>query len=165
MSRSSWKILRFLVTCLLCGILNVLVASIFTSKIHSKSEKDDGKIQIYNLAAFPSETKVALHMPCEESNMFATKCMCHIRCTSPKCENAVKLCEKYKERLANVYSLRSFSLLLSILIFLVKDVDMYWWEEVKGIDLSLWKGFPRKRNSLGKRLLIQVIFLSWAIII
>jgi hypothetical protein len=54
-------------------------------------------VEIYTFANFPKD-KVALHMPCQESNMFATKCMCHLRCTSASCENAIKLCDKYKDR-------------------------------------------------------------------
>jgi hypothetical protein len=58
---------------------------------------DDKGVEIYTFADFPKD-KVALHMPCEESNMFATKCMCHLRCTSKSCENAIKICDKYKDR-------------------------------------------------------------------
>ena len=36
-------------------------------------------IEVYRMDMFPTD-KVALHMPCEESNMFATKCMVKILC-------------------------------------------------------------------------------------
>jgi hypothetical protein len=49
----------------------------------------------YDFNSFPKDL-VSLHMPCEESNMFATKCMCHIKCTDPKCNNARSLCSKYE---------------------------------------------------------------------
>jgi hypothetical protein len=52
-------------------------------------------IEVYRMDSFPKE-KVAMHMPCEESNMFATKCMCHLRCTDQNCGNAITLCQKYK---------------------------------------------------------------------
>jgi hypothetical protein len=48
----------------------------------------------YDFHKFPKDV-VALHMPCEESNMFATKCMCHIRCTDNQCTNARNVCSKY----------------------------------------------------------------------
>lgn len=54
-------------------------------------------IETYPLDKFPKD-KVALHMPCEESNMFATKCMCHLKCTDLACNNAKQLCEKYEKR-------------------------------------------------------------------
>ncbi len=59
------------------------------------SIKSQNDIEVYQLNSFPNQ-KVALHMPCEESNVFATKCMCHLRCTDPKCGNAIALCQKYK---------------------------------------------------------------------
>lgn len=55
----------------------------------------ESQIETYNLDSFP-KWKDALHMPCEESNMFATKCMCHIKCTDRSCDNARKICEKYE---------------------------------------------------------------------
>lgn len=58
-------------------------------------------IETYQLDKFP-KNKVALHMPCQESNMFATKCMCHLKCTDPTCKNAKELCEKYEDRLVFV---------------------------------------------------------------
>lgn len=54
----------------------------------------------FDLNEFPKDL-VALHMPCEESNMFATKCMCHLICTDNKCTNARNLCSKYSKRLVN----------------------------------------------------------------
>lgn len=55
------------------------------------------KIETYTFDTFPKD-KVAVHMPCEESNMFATKCMCHLKCTDSSCNNAKELCEKYEQR-------------------------------------------------------------------
>ena len=48
------------------------------------------------LDEFPKQ-KIALHFACKESNMFATNCACHLRCSSPRCPEAIALCEKYKE--------------------------------------------------------------------
>lgn len=53
---------------------------------------------------FPKDV-VALHMPCEESNMFATKCMCHIRCIDSSCVNAKALCQKYEKRFVRLFNL------------------------------------------------------------
>ncbi len=50
----------------------------------------------YDFHAFPSDALIAMHMPCNESNMFATKCMCHIKCTDNRCDNARSLCRKYQ---------------------------------------------------------------------
>jgi len=55
------------------------------------------EIEIYVFSEFP-KSKIALHMPCEESNMFATKCMCHIKCPEDTCQKAINLCEKYSNR-------------------------------------------------------------------
>ena len=54
----------------------------------------DESIVIVKMKDFP-QNQIALHMPCEESNFFATKCMCHIKCTDHSCANAVSLCKKY----------------------------------------------------------------------
>lgn len=58
-------------------------------------------VEEYPFEKFPKNV-VALHMPCEESNMFATKCMCHIKCTDKLCNNARNLCDKYSERSGTV---------------------------------------------------------------
>ncbi len=55
------------------------------------------EIETYTFDNFP-KNKIAVHMPCEESNMFATKCMCHLKCTDPSCKNAKELCKKYEIR-------------------------------------------------------------------
>ena len=52
-------------------------------------------IETYQLNQFPRH-KVALHFACEESNIFATNCACHIRCKEPTCKSAYKVCEKYR---------------------------------------------------------------------
>lgn len=51
----------------------------------------------YDYNNFPTDV-VALHMPCKESNMFATKCMCHIKCSNAECSNAKDICSKYEKR-------------------------------------------------------------------
>lgn len=56
-----------------------------------------GLVIEYDYNNFPKDV-VALHMPCQESNMFATKCMCHLRCTDVTCSNAKALCAKYESR-------------------------------------------------------------------
>ena len=55
----------------------------------------------YDYNNFPSNV-VALHMPCQESNMFATKCMCHIKCIDNTCSNAKSICTKYESRYSSV---------------------------------------------------------------
>ena len=52
------------------------------------------EIETYKLNAFPKDV-IALHMPCKESNAFATKCMCHIYCKDRQCSNAKAICDKY----------------------------------------------------------------------
>ena len=52
--------------------------------------------ETYRLDEFP-KGKVALHFPCAESNIFATNCACHMKCTEPTCKAAYKVCEKYKD--------------------------------------------------------------------
>lgn len=64
----------------------------------AESSSDTNQIEILPLSEFNNNLKVSLHMPCEESNMFATKCMCHIKCTDRSCKNAVELCQKYRNR-------------------------------------------------------------------
>jgi hypothetical protein len=58
------------------------------------SQEFSKKIVVVQMSLLPS-TEIALHMPCNESNFFATKCMCHIQCTSAGCANAISLCSKY----------------------------------------------------------------------
>ncbi len=58
----------------------------------------NNEIEVMKLSDFPNNLKIALHMPCVESNVFATKCMCHIKCTDELCNNAINLCTKYSER-------------------------------------------------------------------
>ena len=53
-----------------------------------------GSLEVLRLDAFPKD-KVAMHFSCEESNMFATNCACHLRCTESACHNAKRLCVKY----------------------------------------------------------------------
>jgi hypothetical protein len=67
----------------------------------------------YDYHNFPKDV-VALHMPCEESNMFATKCMCHLKCTDTSCNSAKALCAKYEKRWVFV-SLCIYALLLLLI--------------------------------------------------
>ena len=60
-------------------------------------------LESYRLNSFPHD-KIALHMPCVESNMFATNCACHIRCQEPSCKQAWELCEKYKTRYSSMHN-------------------------------------------------------------
>lgn len=47
---------------------------------------------------FPkSSDKIALHFSCQESEVFATNCACHLRCTDSECSNAVRVCKKYEK--------------------------------------------------------------------
>lgn len=40
---------------------------------------------------------ISMHFSCPESNMFATNCACHLKCTTGKsCQNAVQLCKNYR---------------------------------------------------------------------
>lgn len=64
----------------------------------------NSQILEYNYNNFPKHI-VAMHMPCEESNMFATKCMCHIKCKDNKCRNAWNICKKYENTLGCKYIL------------------------------------------------------------
>jgi len=53
------------------------------------------EIEMYKLEAFPRD-KVALHFSCAESELFATNCACHVRCRGGGCDNAKKICAKYR---------------------------------------------------------------------
>ena len=53
-----------------------------------------GDLVVMKLEDF-EEDRLALHFPCKESNMFATNCACHLRCTGASCANAVDVCNKY----------------------------------------------------------------------
>lgn len=70
-----------------------LLITLFVVKVVGEIRNE---IESYTFQTFPKD-KIALHMPCEESNMFATKCMCHIKCTDNQCLNARKICEKYQD--------------------------------------------------------------------
>lgn len=66
--------------------------------ICSSATSDNKTVEILPMDQFASSGKLALHFPCAECNVFATNCACHVRCTDPKCKNAINLCEKYKDR-------------------------------------------------------------------
>lgn len=81
-------------------ILNVLaflliIQSIFPYDKHLRADFPD--LESYRIDDFPLDV-VALHMSCEESNMFATNCACHIKCFDQTCKEAWQICEKYKTR-------------------------------------------------------------------
>ncbi len=88
-------IMKLLFNCLFfyCFCILFVEGDYFMNKYNNDR---DEKIEMYTFQTFPKD-KVALHMPCQESNMFATKCMCHLKCTDSKCSNAYKLCEKYRK--------------------------------------------------------------------
>lgn len=75
-----------------------LLLGILAASASSSSSSSSSAIEVYDLGAFPNEHKVAMHMPCEESNVFPTKCMCHMRCSDPQCANAANLCRRYESR-------------------------------------------------------------------
>ena len=86
----------------MCSVLSLLLLSATTSPFTTTSSTSVTmamafEVETYTFQNFPKD-KIALHMPCEESNMFATKCMCHLRCTDDTCLNAQELCVKYKDR-------------------------------------------------------------------
>ena len=55
-----------------------------------------GRLELHTFESFP-ENKIALHFSCKESNMFATNCACHLKCTTPNCANAIHLCHQYSD--------------------------------------------------------------------
>ena len=59
---------------IVCGLI-IAIVSLFFGRIDSLNN-----IEVYTFTNFPKH-KIALHFPCQESNMFATKCMCHLKCT------------------------------------------------------------------------------------
>ena len=79
----------------LIKVFCLVIFSLSLTSPYQNAEEDHG-IETYSYDSFPKD-KVALHMPCEESNIFATKCMCHIKCTDKTCANALRLCVKYKD--------------------------------------------------------------------
>ncbi len=76
------------------SVMLILLNAVVLIVVASQDISSD--IEVYTFQNFP-KNKIALHMPCEESNMFATKCMCHIKCTDNNCLNAKKICMKYRE--------------------------------------------------------------------
>ena len=73
----------------------LLIRSIFPSDKGLRA--DFPGLESYRLDEFPPGV-VGLHMSCEESNMFATNCACHIKCVERTCMAAWQLCEKYRIR-------------------------------------------------------------------
>lgn len=80
---------------ILLPLLTLLFQLIFLSSKVVGVEPDVA-LETYNFHEFP-KNKIALHFSCKESNMFATNCACHLRCTDSQCENAKKICKKYEE--------------------------------------------------------------------
>ena len=66
------------------------------SRINAEDNNNQFTSETYRLDEFP-KGKVALHFPCAESNIFATNCACHMKCSEPTCKAAYKVCEKYKD--------------------------------------------------------------------
>lgn len=65
--------------CKVSWIAALLVLAQCAAAAHARLLMPPGRaahanVVVMNMAEFPS-TEVALHMPCVESNMFATKCM------------------------------------------------------------------------------------------
>ena len=89
---------------LIIGALFLLIRCTF--QITSNFTELFPLIETYRLDNFPPE-KVALHMSCSESNIFATNCACHIKCSEPECKRAYQICEKYRIRFV-VISLLTF---------------------------------------------------------
>ena len=84
-----------LIFILLLAVNSVKVKSMFSS---TKS------IEKHTFEDFPSD-RIALHFPCKESNMFATNCACHVKCTELTCQNAMDLCKKYRDSVGCKYVL------------------------------------------------------------
>lgn len=52
--------------------MNLIFISICLISFHLIKVKTDDILEIYKMENFPKD-KIALHLPCEESNVFATK--------------------------------------------------------------------------------------------
>jgi len=85
-------------TALLLLLVLFIAVKKYSLSLTSLSSNENGNHDIYigKLEEFSKSSIVALHFPCKESNMFSTNCACHIKCKSPKCENAVDVCRKYQ---------------------------------------------------------------------
>jgi hypothetical protein len=59
-------------------------------------------VERWTFETFPKD-KVALHFACEEENVFATNCACHLHCRTPDCAEAVNLCDAYSSTLGCQY--------------------------------------------------------------
>lgn len=79
---------------LLLGLM--LFLAVIDKNIVRGSNSSSDSIETFTLSTFPNHRKIAMHFPCAESNVFPTKCMCHIRCLDKECRNAKEVCLKYK---------------------------------------------------------------------
>ena len=110
------------------------------------------------LNSFPHH-KISLHMPCVESNMFATNCACHIRCLEPSCKQAWELCEKYKIRYISTRDSSYFrhlaSELLTCSLFVnshLHAINIYWFRTFsKGCKYVLFRGSKNNKIATLKR--------------
>ena len=56
----------------------------------------DYEVETYALDRFPKD-KVSVHFGCEESEVFATNCACHIRCKDKTCRSVKEWCYQHRE--------------------------------------------------------------------
>ena len=77
-------------------LLSVLWLLLNTINAAKESESDIFVGPLKTFAETHPNT-ISMHFSCPESNMFATNCACHLKCTVGKsCQNAVQLCKKYR---------------------------------------------------------------------
>lgn len=135
-------------------IVDILLFLCAVIRLHSSQTSE---IEIYDMKDFP-ESKISLHMPCEESNMFATKCMCHVKCTDKQCKNAVELCKKYADRGCSYVLKRKIgakgiaTLKRSPTVEELKSfsIDEYPTSMKDILTLEPWKSFQKKHKITGK---------------
>jgi hypothetical protein len=117
-------------------------------------------IEVFRMEKFPKD-KLALHMPCIESNMFATKCMCHLKCTSPNCDNAKKICDKYKDKGCKYMLLRGQGIKMIATLKRIPSKD-----ELKSFDISMYpksiSSFEiwKKKNNIQTKFNIKNILIN-----
>lgn len=141
--------------------IKILINIIYLLLIISYKSNANDDIEVFRMEKFPKD-KLALHMPCIESNMFATKCMCHLKCTSPNCDNARKICEKYKDKGCKYMLLRGQGIKMIATLKRTPSID-----ELKSFDISMypktiasfeiWKNKNNIKNNIinNKKILID----------
>ena len=73
------------------------VLSILLNLIDTIANESDVYVGPLNKFAEAHPNTISMHFFCPESNMFATNCACHLKCTSGEfCQNAVQVCKKYR---------------------------------------------------------------------